>query len=1120
MDSTTTPVGPVLSTSPMSTTPTSATPPPTTTTTTHNLTPQVAEEDADAESITVLAPGQEHAHPETQHEHLHRHGQSLPSPHVHLPLHASMTMPVPQPYQHPHQHHYSQQDDDRAPTPTPVVNGGGHTGTGIGVGNGTGSRKTKMGKGKRGSVDEDSINFKEYVSQGKGLESHASVNRDGRISLVFDLKEGDAGDDRASIRTLARDLDQVSLRDLDLERASLRGVGQGRDNDTWSYRDEEEGDVEEFGVDKDDWACPGLSIVIMIVGSRGDVQPYVALGQKLVLDGHRVRIATHDTFAGFVKDAGLEFYSIGGNPQDLMSYMVKNPGLIPGIESLTNGDIKRKRKMLAEMIDGCWRSCFSPDASTGRAFVADAIISNPPAFAHIHCAEALGVPLLLSFTMPWSPTASFAHPLVNITTSNAGFGLSNYLSYAAAELLTWQGVGDIINTFRTTILDLEPLSITTGPGFVDRVRVPWTYCMSPALVRKPGDWKGHIDVVGFYFLDLASKYEPPEELVRFLEAGEAPVYIGFGSVVVDNPAAMTKMIFEATQQAGVRALVSAGWGGLGNTTIPPHIHILGNVPHDWLFANDRVSAVVHHGGAGTTAIGLAMGRPTVVVPFFGDQGFWGNMIHKSGAGPRPIPHRDLTVKRLREAIKFAMLPTTKEAAARLAQSIHDEDGVRRGVESFYKHLPLLNMRCDLEPTKLAVWWSAEHYLKLSAFAAQVLIDSGLIKGRSLVLHRPKEYSASDASTISSTDEPHGLFWSVTHPTGLTEVFQGKPKRERSVSPNPSHGLFNALASLHEGFHDPLSPTQIPKCLDPTSDDGSSPESSDDEKEEAPTPRSGKSKGKSQTTVTTTATTTTVIQPVPRRAKHRHSSSLTDTLFNALVDSAECASENILGMARQGSTLLNNVNTIITTKKSSQSEKDKKRSSTFSRWKAVQASTGRPQEREIRAVRIAYGKEAAKQSTKAQRAHVIKRFHEEVTQTSARRKRYAESIKQAMMGGAGAGGGELRVEQDEPQDVVLSVPMTTSPLGSPIHEGHPMDTVPLPNSATFSSGSDPSSRTPSFPVPTFGPVPMQPSASMMSTHPLSPFVTQPLNGEDDGAVFVRELEMALKLSLEEVGPSQV
>ncbi|KAF9484985.1 glycosyltransferase family 1 protein [Pholiota conissans] len=569
--------------------------------------------------------------------------------------------------------------------------------------------------------------YARIVSEGQGLHSVASVSEDGRISLHIDLK-----------------------------------------NDAPDLHKEHTLDEEEFAVDKTEWkTCPNMNILIMIVGSRGDVQPYVALGKRFLKDGHRVRIATHETFRQFVTEAGLEFFNIGGNPQDLMSYMVKNPGLMPGFASLTNGDIVRKRKMLTEMIDGCWLSCHSPCPITGRAFAADTIISNPPAFAHIHCAEALGIPLLLSFSEYKTPTVAFAHPLVNIASSNAGNRMSNYLSYAAADLLTWQGIGDILNAFRTSKLGLHPLSIRTGPGYVDRLKVPWTYCMSPALVPKPGDWKNHIDVVGFYFLDLATSYQPEPDLIAFLDAGDPPVYIGFGSVVVDDPAALSKIIFDATQQAGVRALVSAGWGGLGGTAVPPHVFMLGNIPHDWLFDQERVAAVVHHGGAGTTAIGLAKGRPTVIVPFFGDQAFWGHMIHKAGAGPKPIHHKDLTVKKLKDALQFAVSPAAKSAAASLAVKIREEKGVDKGVEMFYKHLPLLNMRCDLDPSRLAVWWSATHCLKLSAFAAQTLANEKLLTMRSLVLHRPKEYKQKKkAAECCNGGGAGALFWSLTHETKL------------------------------------------------------------------------------------------------------------------------------------------------------------------------------------------------------------------------------------------------------------------------------------------------------------------------------------------------------------------
>jgi hypothetical protein len=152
-----------------------------------------------------------------------------------------------------------------------------------------------------------------------------------------------------------------------------------------------------------------LKIVIHVIGSRGDVQPFIALGQVLQSHGHRIRLATHPTFKEFVEDNGLEFFSIGGDPAELMAFMVKNPGLLPGFESLRAGDVGKRRKEMAEIINGCWRSCIDPvenmegkiieDSQTSTTpFIADAIIANPPSFAHIHCAEKLRIPLHIMFT--------------------------------------------------------------------------------------------------------------------------------------------------------------------------------------------------------------------------------------------------------------------------------------------------------------------------------------------------------------------------------------------------------------------------------------------------------------------------------------------------------------------------------------------------------------------------------------------------------------------------------------------------------------------------------------------------------------------------------------------------
>jgi hypothetical protein len=182
-----------------------------------------------------------------------------------------------------------------------------------------------------------------------------------------------------------------------------------------------------------------LSIVIQIVGSRGDVQPFIALGNALQKHGHRVRIATHDVFADFVHESGLEFFPIGGDPAELMAFMVKNPGLIPQIKTLRAGEVQRKQAMVATMLDGCWRSCIEDDPVTKQPFVADAIIANPPSFAHVHCAQALGIPVHLMFTMPWSSTRAFPHPLANLNPSSMDPRTANWVSYGVVEWLTWQG---------------------------------------------------------------------------------------------------------------------------------------------------------------------------------------------------------------------------------------------------------------------------------------------------------------------------------------------------------------------------------------------------------------------------------------------------------------------------------------------------------------------------------------------------------------------------------------------------------------------------------------------------------------------------------------------------------
>lgn len=461
-----------------------------------------------------------------------------------------------------------------------------------------------------------------------------------------------------------------------------------------------------------------------MVGSRGDVQPFIALGNALQAHGHRVRLATHQKFSAFVRGSGLDFFAIGGDPEDLMAYMVKNPGLMPSMQSLKAGDVARKRDMVEEMLQGCWRSCIEPDPLTGTPFVADAIIANPPSFAHIHCAEALSIPVHIVFTMPWSSTAAFAHPLANVKGSSSNPQRTNYMTHILVQWLTWQGLGDLINSWRVR-LGLERVPSTEGPMLAETLKIPHIYCWSPALIPKPSDWANHIDVSGFFFRK-SPDYTPSQDLLQFLRAGSAPVYIGFGSIVLEDTDRFSRAIAEAISKCGERAIVSPGWTRLEVPKDRPDLFCLEECPHEWLF--QHVSLVIHHGGAGTTAIGLREARPTIIVPFFGDQPFWADMVAAAGAGPKPIPQRQVTAEGLAEAIRFCRTKDVQDAATRLSAQIKREDGVQVAVRAFYDKLPLGKMRCDILPDQPASWHLRIRgkRMKMSRPAAAILVrDAGL-----------------------------------------------------------------------------------------------------------------------------------------------------------------------------------------------------------------------------------------------------------------------------------------------------------------------------------------------------------------------------------------------------------
>eukprot|EP01087_Luapelamoeba_hula_P016106 TRINITY_DN4921_c0_g2_i1.p1 TRINITY_DN4921_c0_g2~~TRINITY_DN4921_c0_g2_i1.p1 ORF type:complete len:755 (-),score=90.41 TRINITY_DN4921_c0_g2_i1:29-2293(-) len=421
---------------------------------------------------------------------------------------------------------------------------------------------------------------------------------------------------------------------------------------------------------------PPLNILMLIIGSRGDVQPFLALAIRLNKEGHTVRLATHNDFKDFVEKNGVEFFPIGGDPKELMSFMVRHPDMI----TFDQKEIKANRKQMLQVFETSWIAAGHGDPST---YYPDVIIANPPTQIHVHIANALQIPLHIMFTMPWSPTKDYVHPLATL---GAGVLYGNKGSYRVVDELLWVGMKKEINSTRK----LMGLSTCHRAGsFAATMKVPHTYCMSPNLALRPRDWGPHIDVVGFWFLEGSGHghYDPPEDLKEFLEAGDPPVYIGFGSVTVQDPLALTNTIFGAVKKAKVRAIISEGWGGLGGgIDIPKNVYMIGAAPHTWLFA--QCSAVCHHGGAGTTATGLIAGKPTIIVPFFGDQPFWGKCVSRAECGPEPIPIRELSIDNLATAFEFCKNEHVKRHAVRMGEKISAEDGLGEGVAAFHKKLPI------------------------------------------------------------------------------------------------------------------------------------------------------------------------------------------------------------------------------------------------------------------------------------------------------------------------------------------------------------------------------------------------------------------------------------------------
>ncbi len=413
-----------------------------------------------------------------------------------------------------------------------------------------------------------------------------------------------------------------------------------------------------------------MQITILTYGSRGDVQPYIALGLGLQRAGYRVRLAAPEGFAAFVTAYGLDFAPLAGDPAVLSQRLVDVAGLNP-------------LRTMQEVIEYAFPLGLQVMAQCREACAdADAIITSFLLTVAAHeIALERGIPEIFAQMYPlFVPTGEFPallFPRLPVFTAAANrlthhlytalFRGSNRLSYGL---------------LRRRYPELPPLH---GWPF-DSPTPPLTVIgCSPQVIPRPADWPPHAHMTGYWLTDEGVAWTPPDDLATFLADGPPPVYVGFGSMISRDMDAVTATVLEALAWTGQRAVLLGGWGGLGRADLPETVLRIDAAPHDWLFP--RMAAVVHHGGAGTTAAALRAGVPAVIVPFAADQAFWAERVRDLGVGPQPIPRRALTVDRLAYAIRVAVEHTPlRERAAALGARLRAEDGVARAVEIITAYL--------------------------------------------------------------------------------------------------------------------------------------------------------------------------------------------------------------------------------------------------------------------------------------------------------------------------------------------------------------------------------------------------------------------------------------------------
>ena len=419
-----------------------------------------------------------------------------------------------------------------------------------------------------------------------------------------------------------------------------------------------------------------MKILVVGLGTRGDVQPYIALALGLQKAGHDATLCTSANFAPLVSEYGLSSTFIFDDVLELINTEEWRSAIDDSKSYWQRFKAYRKLFALAEpmqlkMLDESWQAV--------QDVKPDLIVYHPKAYIMAHLAEKLGIPAIIAVLVPgFVPTRLFPAVGFGFPEWKLG-GWYNYGSTWLAGKLTAAGVAKYLKAWRKAQgwpALTRGVEITRDPS---GNAIPVVHGYSAHVMPAPNDWPAHVSIAGYWFLEQPKAWEPPEALTSFLNAGEPPVYIGFGSMSGPKTAHVSRIVVESLQKAKVRGILATGWGGLEANQLPDTIFKIETAPHDWLFP--RMAAVVHHGGAGTTAAGLRAGRPSLVCPFAMDQPFWGRRINALGAGPAPIKQRALSVDTFAPALRELVdRPDYRKNAETIGKKLRSENGVGNAVE--------------------------------------------------------------------------------------------------------------------------------------------------------------------------------------------------------------------------------------------------------------------------------------------------------------------------------------------------------------------------------------------------------------------------------------------------------